>query len=617
MNRNKPYFFKDITSELSEGVIIIDELGAIQSINVAVTDLFGYLEDDLIGRNIKCLMSESYSCEYDSYITNHLKTDVSKVLDYGREVKGRRKDGIEFPLNLKLRRVDLDGKAFFFGVIHNLTDRDAANKTIRHQTELLTRAEKIAKLGHWRLDLQSSELFWSEEVYRIHGVTPSKFAPSLDTAVNFYHPADVPMVEASLAKSMSEKTDFTFDARLIRPDGEIVHVRSSGECSIDAEGNVTALFGIFQDITDLKTSQKLLEEQNKFLSLIMSSAPDVMFVKDRDFKIVEANPAFLALYPPEMRDNVIGTTSTEGFDPDEAEAFLKQDKIAFATGKSEVEETIVFPDGLTRTLLTKKVRFYSHGEPFILGLAREITKMKATQRELEQANAELQEFSYRTSHDLRSPLLSSIGLLEIAKQELPIEVSDTVIECLDMAEQSLVELKTFVGDLLQLTRAQIHEEEFCEVNIADEVDRAIKKMAHLSSSNQIDIHVDVDAADTFTTQTDKFRQILENLISNAIKYHDPSEAQPCIRIHSRFEAQQLSILVEDNGLGIPKGKENKPFEMFTRLHSNVSYGTGLGLYMVKQSVARMGGTVELVNSPKGATFQVLLPIRKESLAYVV
>lgn len=113
-----------------------------------------------------------------------------------------------------------------------------------------------------------------------------------------------------------------------------------------------------------------------FINLVLSNMPDMLFVKDSDFRIVVANPAFLALYPEDKRDQVIGYTTLEDYDDKQAEAFLTHDRLAFEKGESSVVETIDFPDGQRRALHTRKIRFEDEsGAAFIVGISRDVTEI--------------------------------------------------------------------------------------------------------------------------------------------------------------------------------------------------------------------------------------------------
>ncbi|MEM7618661.1 MAG: PAS domain-containing protein [Pseudomonadota bacterium] len=255
----------------------------------------------------------------------------------------------------------------------------------KHQSELLEKAEEIAHVGHWRYVPETQHVFWSKEIYRIHAVKPDEFTPNIESALNFYHEEDHERIADYLKFSIENKADFSFAARIVRPNGDIRHVRSSGECEVDDNGEVVSVFGVFKDVTDEIIAFKEIQDRNKFLTLMMESAPDIIFVKDKDFKIVQANSAFLNLYPEEMRDQVIGSTTFEKYDKKEADEFLKHDKKAMEDGYSEVEETVVFPDGIERTLFTKKVRFESKGKDHILAMARDITDLKKADQKIRES----------------------------------------------------------------------------------------------------------------------------------------------------------------------------------------------------------------------------------------
>lgn len=142
--------------------------------------------------------------------------------------------------------------------------------------------------------------------------------------------------------------------------------------------------------------QKVLEKTGElkqaldFQDLIKNNIPDFMFVKDDDFKIIDANEAFLSIYPEEKRHKVIGYTTVEEYPEEQAEAFLEQDKVALRTGYAETTEVVDLPNGDQRTLSTKKVRFTdNYGQQFVLGLARDITDILKIQNKLTQSEAKL------------------------------------------------------------------------------------------------------------------------------------------------------------------------------------------------------------------------------------
>ena len=121
---------------------------------------------------------------------------------------------------------------------------------------------------------------------------------------------------------------------------------------------------------------KLFNEES-FASLVFENIPDAFFIKDEQFRILYGNPALFDLYPTSLHDRIIGFTTAEEFDdPEQAAAFLENDRLALETGESAVVETLDFPDGKRRTLFTRKIRFENQdGKPHILGQARDITEI--------------------------------------------------------------------------------------------------------------------------------------------------------------------------------------------------------------------------------------------------
>ena len=136
-----------------------------------------------------------------------------------------------------------------------ITDEVMQRRELERQRKFLSKAQNIANVGYWRLDLESNNLFWSEEVYNIYGVDPLTFKPTLQSAIEAYHPRDRAAVEDMVKTAIERKESFDFRLRIIRPSDEIRLVRSHGECECDAQGHVIGIFGVFKDITEDRMPQ--------------------------------------------------------------------------------------------------------------------------------------------------------------------------------------------------------------------------------------------------------------------------------------------------------------------------------------------------------------------------
>lgn len=407
----------------------------------------------------------------------------------------------------------------------------------------------------------------------------------------------------------SEVSQWTF----IRKDQSRFPVELTVTCMRDSSDEIVGYLGMIQNLTKSQQREEILRDRNtetrSFLDLIISNLPDLVFAKDDAFRIVEANPAFLNLYPPEARDKVIGYTTLESYSKEESDLFLKNDRIAFETGKSETTESIQFPDGSKRLLETKKIRFEnSAGKKFILGIGHDVTQREELIEQLKEINKELEEFGYRTSHDLRAPLVSVRGLAHCIEEDLDEgDLEEARANARRIAER-VETLETLTGDILKLAKAdfQVLKKEKVELSsvLADvtsrlpEIDRGVS-------------NVEVTAVSSHTgavlVSRTRMSQILENLISNGVRYSDPQKAQRFVKVTSFDQGEDVRVEVEDNGLGVPQEFQHELFTQFKRFHSEVSAGSGLGLFLVKKHLEKMNGSIEYRKTKQGSLFVMVFP----------
>lgn len=227
--------------------------------------------------------------------------------------------------------------------------------------------------------------------------------------------------------------------------------------------------------------------------------------------------------------------------------------------------------------------------------------------ELEEANTELEEFAYRTSHDLRSPLVSSIGLLKYIGREIP-QDNERLGQSVSVAQGSLEKLEALVGDILDLTRTRKITEDLQEIDAALVISESLEKLEFMEGFKAMRFEKSCAFDKTFMGQPNKFRHVIENLISNAIKYRDVDENLSLVQLSTYEKQGDFVFEITDNGIGIPKDKQDNLFAMFHRFHPRVSYGSGLGLYMVDKTVRAMGGKIEFEDVGNGSKFIVSLPV---------
>ncbi|WP_193170686.1 PAS domain-containing hybrid sensor histidine kinase/response regulator [Nisaea nitritireducens] len=165
-----------------------------------------------------------------------------------------------------------------------------------NRARLLQIAERLAKLGYWRLDLASNTVFWSEFVYLLHGLEPGKGSPDLQAALNAYLPEDRPKVSAAIERCVASAEPFEFSLRIRRPDGAVRNVLSAGLPELDESGSVIAVIGIFQDITTQDDVEKA-HRANELLRQTIDALDEAVSIYDPDDRYVYANPKYFDLFP--------------------------------------------------------------------------------------------------------------------------------------------------------------------------------------------------------------------------------------------------------------------------------------------------------------------------------
>lgn len=228
--------------------------------------------------------------------------------------------------------------------------------------------------------------------------------------------------------------------------------------------------------------------------------------------------------------------------------------------------------------------------------------------ELQIINTELEEFTYRISHDLRSPIVSSIKLLSITKQSIENQELAKAIKSTSLAQGSLEKLNILIQDILSVTETRNKTEIDIEIDFERLLNDSLTKLSNLNGFEKIDIQENLNFEGTLHTKYSRLQMILENFISNAIKYHDQQKPHSYINIATRLENQTFVLEVMDNGIGVPENQQQNLFKMFHRFHPKISFGSGLGLYLVQKSASVLGGEVSHENTNDGTLFRLTITL---------
>ena len=411
------------------------------------------------------------------------------------------------------------------------------------------------------------------------------------------------------------------EMRLAHKDGRIIWVETVLTNLLHDE-EVGGVVSNFRDITDRRQGQQAVAEYSKRLELATQSAnigiwdwhiPENRLMWDtRASNILGLNSAYSAFYKESVSEVI--ETWLEIIHPDDKEWVRRSMEEALQGSESlTIEYRVVRPDNHKERYVKIYAKIIRGEGPIrMTGAMRDTTGIKSTEQQLrhnidalQKTNAELDRFVYSTSHNLRSPLASVLGLVSVLQGETDpaehahyLELIETSVNRLDQTIQSIL-------DYSRNTRVALSVE---TVDFKKLIAEVVDSLYFLRDAVAIEVITHLADTGDFASDVSRLRIVITNLLSNAIKYFNPQEPHSWVAI--TVEATQgggVFIQVKDNGVGIPGMMQGKVFDMFYRASQQAS-GSGLGLYIVKETVQKLGGTVSMTSQVEvGSTFTVRLP----------
>jgi signal transduction histidine kinase len=232
-------------------------------------------------------------------------------------------------------------------------------------------------------------------------------------------------------------------------------------------------------------------------------------------------------------------------------------------------------------------------------------KMMATNELLTKSNQELDRFVYSASHDLKAPLSSMLGLIEVAQRT---EDPEEVKLCLQMMKERVHNLDEFILEIIDYSRNSRLELKKEQFDLGELLKSVVDNLRYADTFDNIYVVYKIPNNLEVVSDKARLKVVLNNLIGNSLKYHDPAKENPLIEISAIKQGNQLMIEIKDNGLGIGKEHQSRIFDMFYRASEN-SKGSGLGLYIVKETIDKMAGRISVDSQLGGGTrFTLQLPV---------
>jgi PAS domain S-box-containing protein len=499
-----------------------------------------------------------------------------------------------------------------------------ARRTREYQesTRRLIEAQAIGHVGDWELDPVNGHAVWSDEMYRLFEVDPSKGPPPFDELMQLFSPEDQARIRTAIERATKEGVQVRVDSSPRLSSGRVRHLSGIITPVRDEEGKVFRLIGVAQDITQRKIHEADLVSSEARYRTLVDHAPDAIVTLDvTSGRFIDANPRASDLYglskeqlltkgPVDLSPAVQadGRPSADSA-REKIEAAIRGDIPTFRWDHRHSDGSIV-PCEIRLVSIPGKDR------PLIRGSITDISErlqredaLKKRTAELERSNRELERFAYVASHDLQEPLRMVTSFTQLLSKRYRDKLGPDADEFIGFAVDGAKRMQALIDDLLAYSRAGRQGVKLAHVEADRALDDALTNLKPaIEGARAVIVR---DPLPVVVADATQFVQLFQNLVSNAVKFR--AQVAPEIHISARRENGEWVFSVQDNGIGIDPAHKNKLFVMFQRLHPRHQYpGTGIGLALCKMIVERLGGRIWVESMPgQGATFRFTVPATED------
>lgn len=608
--------YKTLYDLTFEGVII-HQKGIIIDANPAFAKMMGYPKEEFIGKNIidLCVLPEYHQLVYSS-----MKNELTAPY----EVQARRKDGTIIHTEVESRRIDLNEEIVRVTAIRDITARKLAETQLKESEERYKLLSNITFEGIF-LHNKGIILDANQSLANMIGYSlPEILGKNIIDLVVF------PEYHNRVYTALINEETTPYEVKVKRKDGSAFYAEvEAGMVNYNGEWlRVTAA----RDITWRKETERKLRENEEELDTFFSQSGDGFFIMNMNKpvrwddtidkeKVLEKvlkgmhlhkiNEAMLAQYRTTLAkisdynlehffqwNDIFGQKFTR--------ELLDKGSLKFEMAEPRFDKSIMWIEGNYVVLYDENGKVRG-----CCGVRREISDRKKNEEaikkhneELKKANQELDNFVYRVSHDLKAPISSAKGLINIAQKETELERVHT---CLELLGNSMDKLDSFILDILDYSRNSRLAIEPQLIDFDHLVKDTLSNTRFLQLERNIEIETVIKDDIDFYSDRRRLVFIFNNIISNAIRFSDRKKKKSYLHISIEVKKQYAQINFSDNGIGIKSEHLKHIFNMFYRA-TEEQVGSGLGLYIVKEALDLLHGEIKVKSEfGEGTRFYLKIP----------
>ncbi|MBE9216034.1 PAS domain-containing protein [Plectonema cf. radiosum LEGE 06105] len=602
-------------------------------------------------------------------IQNHFD---NKTPFYISEHRLRCKDGTyKWILDRGQALWDADGNVVRMAGSHtDITERKLAEEQLRQSEQRFQILARATNDAVWDWNLLTDQVWWNDSVQTLFGYSIQTVEDNADWWHEHIHPEDRSRIATDIHAVIESAQPFwANEYRFIKADGSYADIFDRGYVVRDDTGKPVRMIGAMMDITERKRVQEELIRQNlrsqlfadvtlkirtslQIDQILQTSVTEVqkLLHADRvlilrifsDGSIVVVKeavvPGLPVVYGQNINDPCFGKEYIEKYRQGRISAITDIEQADIQPCHLELLQRFSVKANLVVPIITQNQlwglliahqcacpREWNEWETELLkqladqiGIAASQAKMleqETRQREeLTRSNEELQQFAFIASHDLQEPLRKIIAFGDRLKATCENALTDKGYDYLQRMQNAAQRMQALIEDILTLSRVTTKGQPFVQVNLAQITHEVLSDLEIVIA--QTKARIEIGELPTIEADPLQMRQLLQNLIGNALKFHRETEP-PLVKIYSRILTNQqlisdyCEIFIEDNGIGFDEKYLDRIFNVFQRLHGRTEYeGTGIGLAICRKIVERHQGTITANSEPgKGASFIIRLKVK--------
>ncbi len=645
---------RSIFENANDEIALLDSVGKIIDVNNKIKDIFGYEREEVIGKNyydLDILFPE------DVTISKKLLEETTiDSLPKITEFKANHKNGNTVYIDTNVNPIFKEGIIEnLVVIIRDITERKQAEKALQNSRELIDMALSGANLGLWDWNIETGHINFGERSVAFLGYVPEDLEPNVNALMKLLHPDDLEQVTQLLLQNIKGEIE-TVDSeyRVLTKSGEYIWIMLRGKVvERDSNGKALRFIGTYLDINDLKLSTEALRKSENMYRIIADNVNDSIWTLDMDLRFTYLSPSSEKLfgYSPEK---YIGTHVEDRLTPEsyahaseiigeELANDNKRDPVRSRT--VEIEQYHEEGHTVWTEVTASFIRNHA-GEPIgFVGITRDISERKQadeilifSKTETEEANRQLLlaiehanqmaeeakrannakgEFLAKMSHEIRTPMNAIIGSTSLLLNTIHNKNERDYLYIIKTAGDNLL---TIINDILDFSKIEAGAIELNEIDF--NISKMVKDVIALFSENirikklEIVYLINQNVPSLLQGDPGRLRQILINLIGNAVKFTEKGEI--IVTVYLVKETDTNAIIrfeVKDNGIGISREQQRKLFKPFTQADTSITRkygGTGLGLVISKNLAQLMEGDFGFKSKEKqGSTFWFTAVLKKQ------